>query len=398
MVGALGSGVSHLLRDLEKQLARNGEFGVLRLDLGLPGSAASVRSQGLSGAIREQAQARGTGRPLVVLLDGADRVQGQLAETSRSWPVVAGVEAPRAVEPPAGFEKISLEPMGLRDWIALVGAPSPRLIDYLEHGGLFVSGRENPQRLVERLEQLVLRNVLLRTEVRDPEKLMDMAVDIIGRPGQPVSATRLRKLHTRSLDQARMFLGHLQAAGLIRLVVRLEDRGRKSAQASRLAFSLDTALPLAMRLGTEAREDAVLPGPWMRGWITNAIFVELLKANADVSCWREEDRWGLALPSPAGPEGSVLVDVRFPGEPPPREIEKAMRKLGARQALVFVPGELDRPLAAGTGTAAKRLREGSGLQEVDLATWLMDPVLLSGKRTDIKVGSVMPSRRRSHLL
>jgi hypothetical protein len=400
VVGARASGKTRLLRDLKDALENQGGINAIMVDLGLPGIAAQVRRQGLLQVLLEQVQASGGRGPSALLLDGADREQGQLAEATALGPVVACVDPSWLGDIPAGFEKISLVPLGMRDWMAISAGSRPRLIDFLEHGGLFVSGQARPHLLLERLEQIVLRNVLMRTEVRDPEKLFGMAVDIIGNPGAPVSATRLRKVHTRSLDQARMFLSHLQAAGLIRLVGRLEDRGRRSAQASRLAYSLDTATPLALHQGLQGTEGSRSDLPadeWLRGWITNSIFIELLKMNVGVFCWRAEDRWGLAVPGSEGAEGGLLLDVRTLGQPPSRAFELAMRKTGVPRGLVLVSGPLDASIPESGNRTLPRPSSANGIQEADLLGWLLDPRLPIYEQTDMKVEK-MHVRRRQHLL
>ncbi len=388
-----GSGRTRLLQDLKKALDDSGKTSTEPIDLGLPGVAAEVRLQGLTRVAQSRAPRSTADR--VFLLDGAERVLGQLREACTQGTVVASADPAWIAENPEGFEIIQLDPLDLASWMSLAGAPPLRLLDYLEHGGLFTSGRHSPATLVALLERTCLRNVLMRTEVRDPEILISMAVGILGSPGRPISATRLRKAHTRSLDQARMFLAHLQSAGLVRLVGRLEDRGRRSAQASRLGFARETATPLALWAGTEDLKAGLPPGDWVRGWLMNAIMIGLLRDSWEIFCWREEDRWGLALAPAEDAPASLLLDVQLSGEAPARELELAMRRHGVRRGLVLRAGSLDKQLEPPGTRAAPTSWEG--IREMGLEEWLFDSHLPRGKSTDVKVYR-RKSSRGHHLL
>jgi hypothetical protein len=413
LAGSMGTGKTRILDDLARAVARSGaprNTRLVRLGLASPGTAARVRTLGLGKVLDEGLALSPGDGPALFLLDDTDAFRDQLGDAQARGTTVA--TAGRGALPVAAehFSTMDLFHFGLREWVRQMegrqGPAGPSLMDFLDHGGSFVSARANPGAQVERLLLCLLQDVLLATEVRDPSILFDMSVDILKNPGRPVSATRMRSLHTRSLDQARMFLAHLQRAGLIRLIGRLEDRGRRAAQASRLCFPPDTALPLALRAQeTQAESRSEPDESWLEGLLNTAVLDELERRHLDVFCWRYRERWGLAVaersPVGAGGEGvSLMLDVQAGPAPASggglSPLERAMSRHGCRRGLVLRAGRLEQALSS-SHPPSGRQGDWSGIQELALSEWLRDPVGLDESSTDIKVNKKTTSRR-SHLL
>jgi hypothetical protein len=359
-------------RALEQALARRGRV-LLR---GARGTGKSHLLRGLLDAspgarlIDRESLERGTpdaSSAGVLLVDEAREQDAALLQGRRC--VIATSRA-RGPNWSSGMEEICLFPLDYDAWSALMGTVS--LERYLSHGGLFEA---DPGRIQERLLLAITRDVLLQREIRDPSVLIDIAVDILSQPGRPVSATRFKGVRTRSVDQARMFLAHLDAAGIVKLVPRLEDLGRKAAQASRLGFAPDTSVPIS--LGAERGE-----GVWL-----NALLVELERSGAKPAAWRIGERWGLA--GLRAGHLAVLVDVQQEGAPSPAWLEKAMLRYGCGASLLLHAGPASDP-----GVAVRR----DGLSALSFQRWLLHPAWpWDTEQTDISENKPK-SRRASHLL
>jgi predicted AAA+ superfamily ATPase len=94
-----------------------------------------------------------------------------------------------------------VHPMRLTDTSVKVDA-------YLRMGGLPVitSVADKRQALVDLFNQCLFKDILQRSEVRDVDKLTAIAVYLVASSSRQVSATRLKGLLSRSVDQARGFL------------------------------------------------------------------------------------------------------------------------------------------------------------------------------------------------
>ncbi len=377
LYGSRGVGKSTLLRQFAGRLQQEGldRKRILYLDLEDPVWAPRPEAQGIEQMIENK-----PAPPGLVLLDGLPPSRtvppsgtewGKLASrlAGRGVRVLASQTGPPLGESPSGWRGMALLPMGLSEWMKVFtdrsvnkGVPRSTLQAYLFAGGLPVSRNFSGRRsvLLELFQRSLLLDVLMQKKVRDPEILTAVAVDLIGRAGFGVSASSLKGRLCRSIDQARMFLVHLQRAGLLFLVPRIADASRAVAQSSRLVFAADTGL--AHALGVDDLEVLAL----------NAVFIECLRLGLTVQHWSAKGRKGLFLKLTNNP--GVLVDVQWPGPSERadlRPIERAMKERPGASGLFLMPG-ID----------SARL---GGLARQDLGRWLINPSL--------EMGSVKPTAK-----
>ncbi|MBW2703977.1 MAG: ATP-binding protein [Deltaproteobacteria bacterium] len=390
LYGSRGVGKSTLLRQFAGRLQQEGldRKRIRYLDLEDPIWAPRPDAQSIAQMIENK-----PGPPGLVLLDGlppfggsppSGTEWGELASRllGRGIRVLASQTAPPQGESPKGWRGMPLLPMGLSEWMKIftdksvdMGRIESTLRAYLFAGGLPVSRNFSGRRsvLLELFQRSLLLDVLMQKKVRDPEILTAVAVSLLGRTGQGVSASSLKGRLCRSIDQARMFLVHLQRAGLIFLVPRIADASRAVAQSSRLVFAADTGL--AHALGVDDLEVLAL----------NAVFLECLRLGLTVQHWSAKGRKGLFLKLMDNP--GVLVDVQWPGpsgRADLRPIEQAMKERPEALGLFLMPG-----------IESARL---GGLARQDLGTWLINPRL----DADTKIPTAKPVKKdngiASHLL
>ena len=254
--------------------------------------------------------------------------------------------------------------------------PIDSLEKYLRTGGLpmvYDSDREQ-ESLRDLFLSVIFRDIILRTEIRDPDILTAMAVNLVSNPGGAVSATSLKGKVTRSIDQARSFLSALEASGLLCLAERYEDKGRP-AQASRRIFPADTGLSVAV--GQKKIESTDLAEV--------SVYQAIVRLGFVVRTWRVKNTFGLLVDGPSG--GSpVAIHVNFGNErtEDTKYLETAMKIIGTRHGLYLGDNEVHEEKSVLQGT----------IKVMPLWSWLLMPEL-SGISTDKKVDIVMPVPRKA---
>jgi predicted AAA+ superfamily ATPase len=397
--GARACGKTTLLRQLASRAAARGwdRRAILFVDLEDPLWAPQPSVAGLEALLAERPGLK------LVLLDGVERLAGwadwaRRARARRRLAVAAAATGPVAGAAPAGVAAVDCLPLTLDAWIGeytdskVEGESARRLLDaYLRAGGLPVERSAEGRRrsLIEVFYAGLMQDVLLRQRVRDANILTAMAVYLLTQTGRPVSASRLKGSLTRSVDQARRFLAHLEAAGLIHLVARLEDRSRPN-QAARLCFAADTGLAWALRQTPLAEKDDIsvdIEMPTRAGLAWTAVLHCALRAGLRPWAWRARNRHGLVIES--GSRLDLALDLQLGrAEPDLRPLGQAMADCGCAAGLLLTDGAGvgDRALA-GPGSIAVR----------HLADWLLSPELTS-KSVDKEISPGRPARPQSRRL
>jgi predicted AAA+ superfamily ATPase len=286
-----------------------------------------------------------------VLLDGVGRVEGWL-DWAKSAKVRVAAARSGAATPGSG-EEINLLPVDLRTWMELTGISVDsdtcrgNLPAFLTSTGL-PGARDG---LLDLFHKSLFFDVLLRREVRGSDRLLSVAVYLLSNTARQVSASKMKGLLSRSVDQARAFLAHLQDAGLIYLVPRIEDSKRDRAGASRLCFSAD--LGLSVLLASHE--------PDLRDLAATAVFHQLLRLGIRPSAWRARDRLGLATMQDDRP--AQLIDVSYStGEADTRPLRAAMSKWKCPHGLLLTESE-EGKIRVPAGTITCR----------PLWSWLLEP-------------------------
>ena len=134
------------------------------------------------------------------------------------------------------MSQLHFHPFSFRQWLDEFtdvsvdnGEKQQLLTNYLETGGLPVSWSREHRRhdLADLFYRTLFRDIILKHEVRGVDKLTAIAVYLVSMTASPISVSHIKGLLSKSVDQARGFLSHLEQSGLIRLVSRVEDQKRK---------------------------------------------------------------------------------------------------------------------------------------------------------------------------
>jgi len=345
LTGLRGTGKTTILRSLEKKL-KDCTFQ----DLEDPRLAPRPRKETLevfSGASR------------YVLLDEVGRVDGWLDWARRQeGGVAASLSGPRINLSEKDVVQFTLYPYRLTD-------TSVDLLGYLKAGG-FPAARTRDD-LIRLFNLCLFKDVVQRYEVRDIDKLTAIAVYLISSSSRPVSASRLKGLISRSVDQARGFMAHLERSGLVHLVPRIEDGTRDRPQAARRCFSADCGLSVALA----HRE------PDLRDLAETAVFHELLRQGLTVQAWRARGRLGLAVVGRDRPR--LMIDVAWRDRNP-----VGIQPLGSAMAM----HSCEEGLLLGEEDGA----QGSIVMQ-NLRKWLESPDLpgISSPGRKVKGGSSLPA-------
>ncbi len=343
LAGVRGVGKSTVLKEVERKL---GGTEVAYVDLEDPRLSPRPR--------RETLEIFSRGKS-TVLLDGVGRVQHWLEWAQESRVRVAAARSGPAYPGllPAGGVNVPLHPVDLRTWVELTGmsVDSDSIRDNLP---AFLTSTGLPGAkggLLELFFKSLFFDVLLRREVRGSDRLMAVAVYLLSNTARQISASKMKGLLSRSVDQARAFLSHLQDAGLVYLVPRIEDSKRDRAGASRLCFSADLGLSVLLA-GHQ---------PDLRDLATTAVFHQLLRREIRPLAWRAKGRLGLAVAENGRP--ALLIDVGYStGEADARPLRAAMSRWKSNRGLLLTDSEQGE-LKAPAGTITCR----------PLWSWLLDP-------------------------
>lgn len=344
VTGVRGVGKSSVLKEVEIQL---GGTEVAYVDLEDPRLSPRPR--------KETLEVFSTGKT-TVLLDGVGRVEGWFDWAKNAKVRVAAARSgPHSPGSPEGVTEVSLLPVDLQTWVGLTGMSvnenscRNNLPAFLTSTGL-PGARDG---LIDLFHKILFFDVFLRHEVRGSDRLLAVAVYLLSNTARQVSASKMKGLLSRSVDQARAFLAHLQDAGLVYLVPRIEDSKRERAGASRLCFSADLGLSVSLA-GHE---------PDLRDLAATAVFHELLRRGIRPLAWRAKERLGLAVARNDRP--ALLIDVSYStGEADTRPLRAAMSKWKCNQGLLLTESE-EGELRVPAGSITCR----------PLWSWLLEPGL-----------------------
>ena len=374
--GSRGVGKTTLLKMLTMDLNSKGmdRKSIVFIDLEDPLWAPRAKIEKIFPAL-------GSGTRLLVL-DGVERLHGweKLARQGlgKGITILASMTGHEEMDI-KGLFTMDLLPLGLAPWVQLYtdkkvdsGAGEGAFTRYLMAGGLPVARQAGGRRqaLQELFYSSLMKDVLLLRRVRAPEVLTAMAVYLMGMTGRPVSAARMRGLISKSMDQTRMLLDHLERSGLISLVSRLEDADRDANQASRLVFACDTGLATAISPVQAKRglEDLVYLA-------LTVSYHNCLRQGYKVWAWRQQDRLGLAL-GDGGGRLELMLDVQMKkGQADSNVLQSAMKKYGCKDGLLLTAGDDE---------------DRAGIRVVPIWKWLIE------ESTDIsenKISTVKPVKK-----
>lgn len=118
------------------------------------------------------------------------------------------------------------------------------LADYQEIGGFpeyIKQGIEDILHYV--LEDILLRDIAIRHNIRDVDKLQKLALYLISNVGKPVSANRLKSIiDIGSTSTVTEYLSYLEDSYLIQLIPKFDYSLRKQAVNLRKVYAIDTGL------------------------------------------------------------------------------------------------------------------------------------------------------------
>ena len=325
----------------------------------------------------------GQGRKKVVLIKGVERLPGwadwaRRKRASQKLQVAVSLTGPTGAPPPAGIGTVDCHPLDLASWMHVFtdknvdnSSAKQALANYLKAGGLPLARKAEGRRqaLLDLFFSSLMKDVILLKPVRDTKMLTAVAVNLLSRTGRPVSASSLKGLMTRSVDQARMFLSYLVDSGLIQLVKRLEESRRSSSQTARLVFATDTGLAHAVMGGDEVSPESG-SSSLSYGLCITSVFHKLQRTGLPVWAWRAKDRHGLALGGADNPK--LMIDVQTgPGiELNPAPLAAAMKRWACKSGLLLTWKADDSGGSSSAGPAT--------IQTRSLAPWLIAEELTDG--------------------
>jgi predicted AAA+ superfamily ATPase len=341
----------------------------------------------------------GQARKKVVLIKGVERFPGwadwaRRERARQNLQVAVSLTGPTGGPPPAGIGTVDCHPLDLAAWMHVFidkkvdkSGAKRALANYLKAGGLPVARKAEGRRqaLLDLFFNSLMKDVILLNPVRHTKVLTAVAVDLLSRTGQPVSASSLKGRLTRSVDQARMFLSYLVGSGLIHLVKRLEESSRSSSQTARLVFATDTGLAHAVMGGDEAGPDPETSRV-SHGLCFTTVFHKLQRTGLPVWAWRAKGRHGLVLGGADKPKLMIDMQTGHERELSLTPLAAAMDHWACESGLLLT-----------TQVDESRVPSPAGPQSIEirsLAPWLISEELTDGmddkidiKSTDKKVDS-----------
>jgi len=329
-----------------------------------------------------------------ILLDEADRVSGWLAwardfRRKTGAGVIAAVSGqPDEIEAGAvDIAEIPFLPLGLRDWIKLFTDKSvnnvtaqEELPAFLQAGGLPVSwdSKDHTKSLVRLFHEILFHEVVAKSEVRDTGKLTAIAVYLASSTSESFSLSHMKGILTRSLDQARAFLSHIEHSGLVHIISRLEDADRDRHGAARRTFAADCGLAAALS-GRGVAERALSE---------TAVYIELRRLGARVLAWKSMKLSGLAAADRSGKRVFVQVEYDPDAARDPRPLARAMARHGCRHGLLLGNDPETDDITCRSGSIARR----------PIWSWILEPSLLPISAAIKEPGTDSPKGFPAHLL
>jgi len=370
--GLRGSGKSVVLEKIADNLVgREGtEEAVVRIDLEDPRFAPRPKTESLELFSRATIDTRPDRRTWVVL-DEVGLVNGwlrwalDLRKRSKVG-ILASISGPgeaHLYEKTTEVSLLHLHPLSYKRFldeftdVSVDNNREQQLSKYLETGGLPAgwSSSHRRQDLADLFYRTIFHEILLKQEVRGVDKLTAIAVYLVSMTGSPISVSHIKGLLSKSVDQARGFLSHLEQSGLIRLVSRVEDHKRKRAQAARLCFAADTGLAVALSAGATDKQKLAM----------TAVYNELRRMNLEIMAWRARGKLGLVVGHASGKK--VLVQVEYVRDP-----DKGSGPLA--KAMVEYECQLGILLSGSDQVRTHEVRSGT-IHEIPIWIWLQNPQL-----------------------
>jgi len=391
LTGVRGSGKTTLLRSLaERYVGEKGDAASVKyIDLEDPRLAPGPSRSSLN-LFSAEYEGQRSGAEKLVLLDEVSHVQSwrawagqqvlkngiKLVATSSCVPgeYTGRSGTGNGASKPGRIGEIHLLPLGLRAYLQeftdkSVDNESARqgLLAYLKRGGLPVawSAPDYRRKLVDNFYMSLVHDVLLKNEIRDAKRLTAMAVYLVSATSEEVSASHLKGLVSKSVDQARAFLSHLKSSGLVCLAERIEDRSRDIPRSARRCFAADSGLAAA--LSTRPENTQVL--------VETVVFNEILRLGHLPYAVKARGCLGLAVPSGAQEKGfCVWVDFKPRRSADPRPLAAAMSAYGFRSGLLLTAEDEAGELEVRGGSIRVRAawqwlldaREPAAMEEVQL--------------------------------
>ncbi|RME24374.1 MAG: hypothetical protein D6806_09685, partial [Deltaproteobacteria bacterium] len=191
------------------------------------------------------------------------------------------------------------------------------------------SGAE-ASRAPDLLYEILIKDVLLATEVRDIAKLIDISLYLLESTGATFSYSEMRQHGMGSIDKIRSFVGAVERAGLVSVVERLEDAGRDRNQARRTCFAFDTGFAAA--LSRKELSECQL--------FRTALYWSLRRRSRHVRIIHS--RWGEGfLLWDHGGRIAVFDAVENPGRCRGKAFVRYLGAIGAARAIVLCSEDLD---------------------------------------------------------
>lgn len=365
-----GSGKSTALSVIEKNLSKiYTDSTVVRIDLEDPRLAPRPKKETLE-LFSRAATDYHTKQQCWIVLDEADRVPGWLAWARdfkrRTGAGVIGAISGRPETNAADTDvaEIPFLPLGLRSWIenstdkaVNISIAREMLPGYLRAGGLPLSWAsiDRSRNLIRLFHEILFHDVIAKSEVRGVPELTAIAVYLASSTTESFSLAHMKGILTKSLDQARAFLAHLQRSGLVDIVSRIEDSGRERHGAARRTFAADCGLAAALA-SREVSERALAE---------TAVLTELRRLHASVFAFRSLKRVGLAARDREGER--ILVQVEYDPEAArdTRPLARAMTGYDCRTGLLLSNTPDSDDIRVRDGIIARR----------PIWSWLLEPCL-----------------------
>ncbi len=392
--GVRGSGKSTALGEIARILSRRREeTGVVSIDLEDPRLAPRPRKETLELFSRAATDSH-KGQQTWILLDEAERVSDWLIwardfRRKTGAGVIASVSGqPSEMKAKASdIAVIPFFPLCLRDWIDEFTDKSVNNVTarevlpaFLRAGGLPTSwnSQDQTKSLVRLFNEILFHDVITKSEVRGTDKLTAIAVYLVSMTAESFSLSHMKGILTRSLDQARAFLSHLERSGLVHIISRLEDADRDRHGAARRTFAADCGLATALS-GRGVAERALLE---------TAVYTELRRLGARVLAWKAMKLSGLAAADRSGKRVFVQVECDPDTDRDTRPLARAMARHDCTHGLLLANDPESGDISCRAGIIAKR----------PVWSWLLEPSLLPIPAAEKEPGTDPPERLPAHLL
>lgn len=206
------------------------------------------------------------------------------------------------------------------------------LMDYLEWGGFpdVVLSVNKKEILLRYFEDIILRDVAIRHNIRNIEKLRSLGVYYITNISSPTTYNRVRKFLSLPVDTVERFSSYLMEAYLLFFLKRFSYSLKVQERSPRKVYSIDNGLRNVV--GFRFSED-------IGKLAENIVFLELKNRNREVYYFRDNSQKEVDFVIKEGMKVSELIQVVWDVETAEkREVTallKAMEGFGLKQGIVI---------------------------------------------------------------